>query len=235
MARAKSPSQNDVHGTFFTEPEKLWFETHNAASDVAQSHDFKQRLYPLNKDQYSPWEPTVQDMTPMSKAVGACYDAKFGKTASPAKAAIHPPKMGHIQGHTMPTSKGVPAKKDVAPLGKGMNVSDNPSWGKQVRSAWAREHLFFFFLVRARARVAVPPAADGLRPHLLAARGRRVALQDGPGVGLHGPSVRAPLRRRRGGPVDGIPHLAPARAEHRAALLGVAVRARHRAERPRAR
>ena len=57
-------SMSNVHGTFFKEPEKRWFETHNATVGTSPAHDFKQRLYPLNKAQYSPWEPTVADMTP---------------------------------------------------------------------------------------------------------------------------------------------------------------------------
>ena len=126
-------SMSNVHGTFFGDPDQRWFDTHNASKDKRPAEDFKARLYPLDRDQVSPWEPSTLDMTPMSKAVGACYDVKYGKTASPvpAKAAIHPAKMGHIQGHQMPASKGVPAAKEVKPLGKGTNVSDNPSWGRQ--------------------------------------------------------------------------------------------------------
>ena len=125
-------SMSNVHGTFFAEPKERWYESHNSASDTQPAADFKMRLYPLDREQYSPWEPTVTDMTPMSKAVGSYYDVKTGAAAGqPARAAIHPPKMGHIQGHMQPASKGVPVKKEVKPLGKGMNVSDNPSWGKQ--------------------------------------------------------------------------------------------------------
>merc|ERR1719217_1038526 len=87
-------SMSNVHGTFFAEPKDRWFETHNASEHVRPAEDFKQRLYPLDSEQYSPWEPTVADMTPMSKAVGACYS---GKPVVP-KAAITPAKMGHIQG-----------------------------------------------------------------------------------------------------------------------------------------
>ena len=127
----RQTSMSNVHGVFFAEPKDRWFETHNAAKDKRPAEDFKARLYPLDREQTSPWEPNTLDMTPMSKAVGSCYDAKYGKIASPVKAAIHPQKMGHIQGHQMPASKGLPPKKEVSNVGRGVKCDDNPSWGKQ--------------------------------------------------------------------------------------------------------
>lgn len=125
-------SMSNVHGTFFADPGERWFETHNSAHDTPSAADIKQRLYPLDRDQYSPWQPTTKDMTPMSKAVGAYYDVKSGATSGdPNKAAIHPPKMGHIQGHVQPASKGVKPRKEIKPLEKAASCSDNPSWGKQ--------------------------------------------------------------------------------------------------------
>jgi len=126
-------SMSNVHGTFFAEPNKRWFETHNAvAGNTPLAADFKQRLYPLDRKQYSPWQPSPADMKPMSKAVGAYYDVKAGMVAGePAKAAIQPPKMGHIQGHSQPASKGVKPRKEVKPAAKELSVSDNPAWGKQ--------------------------------------------------------------------------------------------------------
>ena len=61
----------------------------------------------------------------MSKSVGS-YAQKSGSV----KAAIHPAKMGHIQGHMQPQSKGVPPKKEAAKQAPIASLSDNPSWGK---------------------------------------------------------------------------------------------------------
>jgi len=125
-------SMSNVHGTFFAEPKGRWFETHNAAHDVPPAQGIKERLYPLDREQFSPWMPSSDDMKPMSKAVGAYYDVKSGATVGePSRAAVHPAKMGHIQGHNMPPSKGVKAKKEIQPLKKAAMAHDNPSWAKQ--------------------------------------------------------------------------------------------------------
>lgn len=124
-------SMSNVHGTFFNQPNERWFQGHNKADDTPPARDFKMRLYPLEREQYSPWQPTANDMKPMSKAVGAYYEVKTGEQAGePSRAAIYPPRMGHIQGHEQPASKGLKAKKDVAPLAGGISVSDSPAWGK---------------------------------------------------------------------------------------------------------
>jgi len=127
-------SMSNVHGVFFSEPKERWYENHNASADVPPAQDFKQRLYPLDREQYSPWQPTESDLMPMSKTIGTCYAVKDASTGSPSaqasKAAIYPPKMGHIQGHTMPTSKGVKPRKEVSTVGKKPSASDIPSWGK---------------------------------------------------------------------------------------------------------
>jgi hypothetical protein len=110
-------SMSNVHGTFFEEPKQRWFETHNNTRDTPAAADFKTRLYPLDRKQYSPWEPTVEDMTPISKTIGS-YATKKG----PTKAAIQPaPK---------PASKGVAKKGEMQPQAAITSVSDNPSWGK---------------------------------------------------------------------------------------------------------
>jgi len=119
-------SMSNVHGVFFDEPKKRWFEEHNEALDTPAAADFKQRLYPLDRKMYSPWEPTEADMTPVSKTIGS-YAAKKG----PVPAAIQPPKMGHIQGYAQPPSKGPPPKREVKAQGAISSLSDNPSWGKQ--------------------------------------------------------------------------------------------------------
>lgn len=110
-------SMSNVHGVFFEPPKERWFEKHNKAGDTPPAGDFKMRLYPLDRQQYSPWEPTTADMTPMSKTIGS-----YATGAGPTKAAIQPaPK---------PASKGVPPKKETKAVGPIASMSDNPSWGK---------------------------------------------------------------------------------------------------------
>jgi len=127
-------SMSNVHGVFFGEPNERWFESHNATADVPAAQDFKQRLYPLDREQYSPWTPSSADLQPMSKTIGTAYAVKDARTGAaampPSKAAISPPKMGHIQGHVMPSSKGVKPKKEISSVGKAASASDIPSWGK---------------------------------------------------------------------------------------------------------
>lgn len=122
-------SMSNVHGVFFEAPKERWYEAHNAAEDTPPAADFKMRLYPLDRDQYSPWEPSKEDMVPMSKTVGSYATAKGRGKSVPA--AIQPPKMGHIQGHVNPPSKGVKPVGEVKPLQKSISASDNPSWGGQ--------------------------------------------------------------------------------------------------------
>ena len=122
-------SMSNVHGTFFEQPKERWFEEHNAAKDTKPAEDFKMRLYPLDRDQYSPWEPSRADLVPMSKTVGSYATRAGGGKSTPG--AIQPPKMGHIQGHVMPPSKGVKERGPVMPNVKSSSASDNPSWGGQ--------------------------------------------------------------------------------------------------------
>jgi len=131
-------SMSNVHGVFFKEPNERWYEIHNNAEDSQPAEDFKMRLYPLDRDMYSPWEPTVKDKTPMSKTVGSFYDEKTASKGPGVKAEIGPAKYvpgssfatSHIQGHQRPASKGVPPKGEVKQLVKTATLSDNPSWGK---------------------------------------------------------------------------------------------------------
>ena len=126
-------SMSNVHGTWFGEEElkKRWFDKHNGARDSIPAETFFERLYPLDRQtdvnealgdtpglSYSPWEPTEEDMTPMSKAVGS-YASKGG----PKKAAMYPqpkPPSG--------TMKAAPKPKPPPP--PHVSLSDNPSWGK---------------------------------------------------------------------------------------------------------
>lgn len=108
---------SNVHGTFFEEPKQRWYEAHNAAKDSMPAQDFKMRLYPLDREQYSPWQPDLVDMTPMSKTVGS-----YATAAGPKKAAIQPPPK--------PESKGVAKKRATEQVGAIGSLSDNPSWGK---------------------------------------------------------------------------------------------------------
>ena len=122
-------SMSNVHGTFWEPPKERWFEAHNKAEDTPAAQDFKQRLYPLDRDQYSPWEPSREDMVPMSKTVGSYATQKGGGKSLPA--AVQPQKMRHIQGYDKPPSKGVKPTGEVQPVKKSFSASDNPSWGGQ--------------------------------------------------------------------------------------------------------
>lgn len=101
------------------------------------------RLYPLDRDMYSPWEATTWDKTPASKTIGSFYGADqkgnpTGVKNGGLKAEVGPHKdvpgssfaTAHIQGHARPASKGIPPKGEVKKLVKTATLSDNPSWGK---------------------------------------------------------------------------------------------------------
>ena len=122
-------SMSNVHGTFFEAPKERWFEAHNKANDTPPAQDFKQRLYPLDRDQYSPWEPSKADLVPVSKTIGSYATMKGAGKSTPG--AIQPPKMGHIQNHVMPPSKGVKPVGEVKPVRGMPSMSDSPSWAKQ--------------------------------------------------------------------------------------------------------
>jgi len=127
-------SMSNVHGTWFSQQDlkKRWFDKHNGAHDSKPAETIHERLYPLDRQtdvdvllgdtpglSYSPWEPTVEDMTPMSKSVGA-YATKGG----PKKAAIQSqPKP--------PSGTNKVAPKSRPPPPPSTSLSDNPSWGKQ--------------------------------------------------------------------------------------------------------
>jgi len=127
-------SMSNVHGTWFSQKDlkKRWFDKHNEAKDTKAAETIHERLYPLDRQtdvdwelgdtpglSYSPWEPTIEDMTPMSKTVGA-YATKGG----PKKAAIQPqPKP--------PSGTAKPKPKVMGPPPPSTSLSDNPSWGKQ--------------------------------------------------------------------------------------------------------
>ena len=86
-------SMSNVHGTWFDEEtlKNRWFDKHNNALNTRPVASFQQaggKLYPLDRMtdcepgdtpglNYSPWEPTVEDMTPTSKAIGS-YASKGG-------------------------------------------------------------------------------------------------------------------------------------------------------------
>jgi len=127
-------SMSHVHGTFFTEPKERWYEAHNNTHDTRPAEDFKQRLYPLERSLYSPWEPTEKDMTPMSRTIGSYAmkgaNSQLNGAKGPNLAAVQPQRMGHIQGYEKPPSKGVPPKREVQAQGAISSLSDNPSWGK---------------------------------------------------------------------------------------------------------
>ena len=136
-------SMSNVTGVFFTEPKERWYETHNSAVDVRPAEDFKMRLYPLDRDMYSPWEATTWDKTPASKTIGSFYEtdkkgALTGVKTGGYKAEVAPHKevagssfaTAHIQGHARPASKGIPPKGEIKKLVKTATLSDNPSWGK---------------------------------------------------------------------------------------------------------
>lgn len=137
-------SMSNVHGTWFSQKQlkQRWFEKHNTAHDTKPAETIHERLYPLDRQtdvgdgdeeglSYSPWEPTTEDMTPMSKSIGQYVNC--GKPGGPKKAAIQPqPK---------PPSKGPAAKKEVKPVGKGIALSDNPAWGNASGRNWGSESL----------------------------------------------------------------------------------------------
>ena len=124
-------SMSNVHGTWFSEKElkKRWFDKHNNAKDTPPKETIHERLYPLDRQtdcdpgdtpglSYSPWEPTVQDMTPMSKSIG-----QYVNPNGPEKAAIQPqPK---------PASNAPKPRGKPGPLKPGISMSDSPAWGKQ--------------------------------------------------------------------------------------------------------
>lgn len=126
-------SMSNVHGTWFSQKDlkKRWFDKHNEALDSKPAETIHERLYPLDRQtdvnellgdtpglSYSPWEPTEEDMTPMSKSVGS-YASKGG----PKKAAIQPqPKPPSGMNKVAPKPKGPPPPST--------SLSDNPSWGR---------------------------------------------------------------------------------------------------------
>ena len=137
-------TMSNVHGTWFsqTQLKKRWYEKHNEAHDTKPAETIHERLYPLDRQtnveegdeeglSYSPWEPTTEDMTPMSKSIGQYVNC--GKPGGPKKAAIQPqPK---------PPSNPPKPRGTIKPVGKGMALSDNPAWGNPSGRNWGHESL----------------------------------------------------------------------------------------------
>lgn len=136
-------SMSNVHGTWFSQStlKKRWYEKHNEAHDTKPAETIHERLYPLDRQtdvndgdeeglSYSPWEPTTEDMTPMSKSIG---EYAKGRPTGPKKAAI--------QRQPKPPNNPPRPKGTVKPVGKGVALSDNPAWGNPSGRNWGCESL----------------------------------------------------------------------------------------------